>query len=138
MVRAESGISITGIDSLKEKVQRTLIGALQEAALNIETGAKQDCPVHFGILRNSIHIEPITGEEDVYGYKIGSYLPYAPYVEFGTGTRVSVPAQYEDFALLFKGKKEVVGMNAQPYLLPNFEMQVEQFKSNIEKALSNV
>ena len=137
MVRVESGISVVGLNNLAQKVQVNLIGALQEAALNIETGAKMDCPVDMGILRDSIHIEPITGE-DVYGYKIGTVLSYAPYVEFGTGTRVSVPSGYDEFAMQFKGQKEVAGMNAQPYLLPNFEMQVEQFKSNIEKALSNV
>ena len=137
MVSVESGFSVTGLNALGEKIQRALIGALQEAALNIETAAKIDCPAPMGILRGSIHIEPIR-EQDVYGYKIGSNLPYAPYVEFGTGAKVSVPSQYKEFALQFKGQKEVSGMNAQPYLLPNFEMQVEQFKNNIEKVLSNV
>jgi len=137
MVNIQSGFNINNLNGLGEKIQRTLIGALQEAALNIETAAKIDCPVNMGILRSSIHIEPIR-EEDVYGYKIGSYLPYAPYVEFGTGTKVSVPTEYEEFALQFKGQKETSGMNAQPYLLPNFEMQVEKLKSNLEKVLNNV
>jgi len=137
MVSVESGFSVTGLNALGEKIQRALIGALQEAALNIETAAKIDCPAPMGILRGSIHIEPIR-EEDIYGYKIGSYLPYAPYVEFGTGAKVSVPSEYQEFALQFKGQKEVSGMNAQPYLLPNFEMQVEQLKNNIEKVLKNV
>lgn len=138
MVNVESGINIVAINGLGEKIQRNLIGALQTAALNIETAAKMDCPAPMGILRGSIRIETIKNEEDVYGYKIGSDLPYAPYVEFGTGAKVSVPSEYKEFALQFKGQKEVAGMNAQPYLLPNFEMQVEQFKINIEKALKDV
>ena len=137
MVNVESGYGVNKLNELGKKIQIALIGALEEAALNIETAAKMDCPAPMGILRGSIHIEQIT-EEDVYGFKIGSYLPYAPYVEFGTGAKVSVPSEYQEFALQFKGQKEVAGMNAQPYLLPNFEMQVEQFKNNIEKVLSNV
>ena len=137
MVNVEAGFGINNLNGLGEKIQRALIGAMQEAALNIETAAKIDCPVHMGVLRNSIHIEPVR-QEDYYGYKIGSYLPYAPYVEFGTGALVSVPSQYQEFALQFKGQKEVAGMNAQPYLLPNFEMQVENFKNNIEKTLKDV
>jgi len=138
MVSVESGYSVNNLNGLGEKIQMALIGALQEAALNIETAAKMDCPVHMGVLRASIHTEKVT-EEDAIGFKIGSYLPYAPYVEFGTGTNnVSVPTEYKEFALQFKGQKEVAGMNAQPYLLPNFEMQVEQFKNNIEKILKDV
>lgn len=137
MVSAESGFSIVGLNGLGQKIQMALIGALQETALNIETAAKIDCPVDMGTLRASIQIEPVR-EEDVYGYKIGSYLPYAPYVEFGTGAKVSIPTQYEEFARQFKGEKKVAGMNAQPYLLPNFEIQVEKLKNNLQKVLSNV
>jgi hypothetical protein len=137
MANLESGFSVNNLNGLKVKIQVALVDALKEAALNIETLAKVDCPVNMGILRSSIHTEPIS-EQNYYGYKIGSYLPYAPYVEFGTGTLVSVPSEYQEFALQFKGQKEVAGMNAQPYLLPNFEMQVEQFKNNIQKVLNNV
>jgi len=137
MVEIRNETKIVNLENLSNKIQAELIGAMTEAALNIETNAKMDCPVHMGVLRASIHTEKVT-EEDAIGFKIGSYLPYAPYVEFGTGTFVSVPAGYEDFALQFKGKKEVVGMNAQPYLLPNFEMQVEILKNKLQKILNNV
>jgi len=138
MVNLESGFSVNNLNGLGVKIQIALVDALKEAALNIETAAKVDCPVNMGILRSSIHTEPIS-EENYYGYKIGSYLPYAPYVEFGTGTRASIPTGYEEYAAQFwSHNEEWIGMNAQPYLLPNFEMQVEQFKNNIQKVLNNV
>ena len=137
MVSVTSTNNINNLENLANKIQRNLIGALVEAALNVETNAKMDCPAPLGTLRGSIRQEKIV-EEDVVGFKIGSDLEYAPYVEFGTGALVSVPNDYSDFAMQFKGQKEVAGMNAQPYLLPNFEMQVELFKQNIEKILNDV
>jgi hypothetical protein len=38
-------------------------------------------------------------------FTIGSKLSYAPYIEFGTGGKVTIPAGYEQFASQFKGSK---------------------------------
>jgi HK97 gp10 family phage protein len=139
-----SEINVFGIDKLigdlkaySEKVEKGIDNAVKEAALNTETNAKMDCPVDMGILRNSIHTEAFqdaTGQ----GYEVLTLVEYAPYVEFGTGTRVSIPTGYDEYAAQFKGSKSVAGMNAQPYLIPNFEMQKEQLIANLKAIISNV
>ena len=53
-------------------------------------------------MRNSIHAESalngLTG-------RVVVDASYAPYVEFGTGGKVSVPSGYESFAMQYKGNK---------------------------------
>ena len=44
----------------------------------------------------------------------------------------------EDFAIQFKGQKTVIGMNAQPYLIPNFEVERERVKQAIKNLMQNV
>jgi HK97 gp10 family phage protein len=124
------------LEKLGAKLFEQLKFATAASALNIETTAKMDCPVDMGTLRSSIHQEDLS-EGKTIRYWIGSNVYYAPFVEFGTGARVSIPTGYDEFAAQFKGQKDVAGMNAQPYLLPNFEMEKEKFKQNILNILEN-
>jgi len=139
-----NGIQVFGIDKLigdlraySEKVENGLNNAVKEAALNTETGAKIDCPVDMGILRGSIHTEPFENENGK-GWEVSTRVEYAPYVEFGTGAKVSIPSGWDEYAMQFKGSKSVAGMNAQPYLIPNFEMQKEQLIAKIKTLINNV
>ena len=124
------------LENLGNKLFEQLKLATAASALNIETTAKIDCPVDMGTLRSSIHQEDLS-EGKTIRYWIGSNVYYAPFVEFGTGAKVSIPTGYDEFAIQFKGQKDVAGMNAQPYLLPNFEMEKEKFKENILNILQN-
>lgn len=59
-----------------------LSGALDKACIGVEGSAKRRAPVRSGNLRNSItHVVKM---EEFTGY-VGSSVPYAPYVEIGTG-----------------------------------------------------
>ena len=125
-----SGINVFGIDKLigelknyNEKVYTNIDNALKEAAFNVQANAKMDAPSNMGTLRGSINMRPIQ-ESQMSGYEVYSLLPYAPYVEFGTGTRATIPTGYEEYAAEFWSHNEKwEGMNAQPYLIPNFEME---------------
>jgi hypothetical protein len=139
-----SEMNVFGIDKLigelknyNEKVYIGIDNAMQESARNVQRQAIMDCPAPMGTLRRSIDVKPIK-EESWSGYEIFSLLPYAPYVEFGTGTRVTIPTGYEEYAMQFKGQKEIVGMNAQPYLIPNFEMEKANLMANLKKIVTNV
>ena len=122
---------------MKEKLKIRVIDEVKAATLNLETSAKRDCPVDFGTLRQSIYKDEFLNGSNYVGV-VGSDLKYAPYVEFGTGGFVSVPVGYEDFAMQFKGSKTVIGMNAQPYLIPNFEVERERVKQAIKNLMQNV
>ena len=139
-----SEINVFGIDKLigelknySEKVYTNIDNAMQESARNVQRQAIMDAPSDMSTLRRSIEVKPIK-EGTWSGYEIFSLLPYAPYVEFGTGTRVTIPTGYEEYAMQFKGQKEIVGMNAQPYLIPNFEMEKANLMANLKKIVTNV
>ena len=139
-----SEINVFGIDKLigelknySEKVYTNIDNAMQESARNVQRQAIMDAPSDMSTLRRSIQVKPIK-EETWSGYEIFSLLPYAPYVEFGTGTRVTIPTGYEEYAMQFKGQKEIAGMNAQPYLIPNFEMEKANLMANLKKIVTNV
>lgn len=78
-----------------------MIDAETEAiAVQIETDAKTLAPKNFGKLAQSIsHDKP-----EALQRRVTVNEKYAPYVEFGTGKLVSVPAEWEQMAKSFKGK----------------------------------
>jgi HK97 gp10 family phage protein len=92
------------LDTLENKIEQNVKDELNASALNIQTGAKRLAPVNFGQLRNSIYLKEQNVENGII-YTIGSNASYAPYVEFGTGGKVSIPAGFEELASGFKGKK---------------------------------
>ena len=132
-----NGDLLKSILTIDDVLRTKIIDEAKAAALNVETGAKRDCPVDNGTLRNSIHIEEqLNGNS--YSVLIGSDIPYAPYVEFGTGDFVTYLPEYEDFAYQFKGTKKVVGMNPHPYLIPNYEEEKIRFIERLKALFNNV
>lgn len=107
--------SINGIDKLKErlkamdqKVKDALAMELRESAMKIQKEAKRNAPVDMGTLRNSIYMD-YDYQKNKLTYSIGASASYAPYIEFGTGGSVKVPAKYSSYALTFKGKNANAG-----------------------------
>jgi HK97 gp10 family phage protein len=91
------------LNKLSEKIKLEIALEMNASALNIQSNAKKNAPINFGLLRNSIQlVEEIDGTKLI--YTVGSKLSYAPYVEFGTGGKVTIPSGYENFAEQFKGK----------------------------------
>jgi len=101
-------VQINGITGLKNTLDKlnfavaTEVGnEIKSSALNIQKEAKRLAPVNFGTLRSSINIKRL----DKLSYKVEAGASYAPYLEFGTGGKVSVPVGYENYAMSFKGNK---------------------------------
>jgi HK97 gp10 family phage protein len=92
------------LQTLDVKVQQDVKDEISASALNIQSGAKRLAPVNFGQLRNSIYLKE-QNVDNGYVFTVGSNASYAPYVEFGTGGKVSIPAGFEELASGFKGKK---------------------------------
>ena len=80
-----------------------MIDAETEAiAFQIEGDAKKLAPKNFGKLAQSIShlkVKPAL-------YKVTVNELYGAYMEFGTGSKVNVPAEFADMAATFKGKKQ--------------------------------
>ena len=103
-------LDIKGIDkvlsdfkSLDQNIAKGVKDVVNESALKIQADAKKLAPVNLGTLRNSIYLKEFA-ERGGFVFTVGASASYAPYVEFGTGGKVSVPNGYADYALQFKGK----------------------------------
>ena len=115
------------------------------AATEIRTQARFSAPVNKivglgGDLRRSIIVQ----KKDNLLYNISALAKYAPYVEFGTGTKVNLKYLIdaglpESYALQFKGKGvKKVNISPQPYLFPAFINGRIHFLSNLKTALKQL
>jgi len=113
---------------------------IDAAVIEIAAKAKQEVAVKTGALKASIRhakYQPGKGASVSAG---NTNVRYAPYVEFGTGTRFQIPvypnvnmADLEAYALTFKKSKKVIGVPYRPYM---FSAYSEVFTSMIKKLKS--
>lgn len=74
---------------------------LERSARKIEAQAKRNVPTGVSNrLKTSIDVRGSKLEREVY-----TDVKYAPYVEFGTKSKVEIPPGLEGYAMQFKGKK---------------------------------
>lgn len=106
---------------------------LHEAIQNTETEAVSAAPVDTGFLRNSSYAE-VEGLEGVVGFRVH----YAPYMEFGTGGLVDVPAGLEEYAAKYEGTgAKQINIRPQPFLYPAWKNNTIKFLENLKKMLNN-
>jgi HK97 gp10 family phage protein len=129
---------IKRLGKLSPKIAKEVAMEVNASALAIQSKAKRDVKVDNGTLRNSIQLKEVNVGTKIV-YTVGSALKYAPYVEFGTGGEVNVPAGYETFAIQFKGKGiRKINLRARPYLIPAFESEIPILRKNIKNVIANV
>jgi HK97 gp10 family phage protein len=119
-----------------EKIRQSRL-QIERSAINIEREAKNLCPVDDQILRPSI-AKTVTATDSgrVLEAEVGTSVEYAPFVEFGTGSGVSVPAGQEEFAMQFKGKTgRKRNYPARPFLFPAWERERPKFINAMEAIL---
>ena len=129
---------IKRLGKLSPEIAKEVAMEINASALAIQSKARRDVVVDNGILRNSIQLKEVNKGDKII-YTVGSALKYAPYVEFGTGGTVNVPAGYEDFAIQFKGKGiRKINLKPRPYLIPAFESEIPILRKNIQNVIKNV
>ncbi len=113
---------------VKPGVQASVDAALQL----IQQAAQLHCPVDTGALRDSITAESQETGSTIVG-NVGPHMPYADYVEYGTGQKGDPAAPYPHVA-------SWPGMVAQPYMRPALDESkgaiLDLFKSNISTGIS--
>jgi len=141
-------VKLEGFDELlktfqkaPEEVKDLFKVELESAAKEIQEQAKLAAPVGLaGTLRNMIAVDPPTN--DGLTWSVSARAEYSAYVEFGTGTRVSIAVDddvraYEE---TFKTGKETTGMYAHPFLFPAVFRQtpllLEALRKQLQKALT--
>ena len=144
---AKFGVKIYGVDAIIKRFDAAPQKMMDEskliidaAVIEIASKAKQKVAVKTGALKNSIRhakYQPGVGASVSAG---NTNVRYAPYVEFGTGTRFQIPvypnvnmADLESYALTFKKSKKVIGVPYRPYM---FSAYSEVFTSMIKKLKS--
>jgi HK97 gp10 family phage protein len=144
---AKFKVSIYGVDQIIKRFEAAPQKMMDESKLIIDAAvieiaakAKQDVPVKTNALKNSIRhskYQPGKGASVSAG---NVNVRYAPYVEFGTGTRFQIPvyqnvnmADLEAYALTFKKSKKVIGVPYRPYMFSSYS---EVFTSMIKKLKS--
>lgn len=95
---------IASLGKMAKKIEVEIAEEVNASALKIQSDAKKNAPLNLGTLRNSIQLVSTLNNKRL-TYTVGTNVPYAPYIEFGTGGKVSIPSGYADFAGQFRGKK---------------------------------
>ena len=132
---------IKRIGKLAPEIAKEVAMEVNASALAIQSKARKSVAANSidkGRLVGSIQLKEVnTGDKIM--YTVGSRLKYAPYVEFGTGGEVTVPAGYEDFAYQFIGKNiKKIDLKPRPYLIPAFESEIPILRKNIQNVIKNV
>jgi HK97 gp10 family phage protein len=132
---------ITRLGKLAPEIAKEVAMEVNASALAIQSKARKSVAANStdkGRLVGSIQLKEINRGDKIM-YTVGSRLKYAPYVEFGTGGTVNVPAGYEDFAMQFKGKGiRKINLRPRPYLIPAFESEIPILRKNIQNVIKNV
>jgi hypothetical protein len=73
----------------------------------------------------------------VLNYEIVNNVHYAPYVEFGTVSYVSVPAELQAYAMQFKGQGIIKngGMRARPFFFPHIPWAIGELNKQLAAAV---
>jgi len=133
-------VNFNGLKNVQDKLNKLNLvmsevsNEINASALKILTDAKREVVVNNSPLRSSIVINP--DSRGSMTYSVEARAKYAPYVEFGTGGLVNVPAGYEDFAIQFKGKGlRKVNLRARPFLIPAFEQEKPKLIDRLNKLI---
>lgn len=84
-----------------KQIEKQIDAETEDIAFQIENDAKKLAPKNFGKLAQSIHKSKL--KESQYTIMVNEL--YGVYMEFGTGTKVQIPAEFKDMASQFKGQK---------------------------------
>lgn len=117
---------------LPAELQKEISGVIENGAKVFVAGAKMDAPVDFGFLRGAIGYTRV-GKMN---YEVFAAKEYAHYIEWGTVTRVKVPAELQSYAIQFKGRG--IKKNGGIYPHPFFFIQIPVVKKQIEAGLQAI
>lgn len=126
----------------QQKLQR-IEDTVNEAAINVQAGAKKRCAVDSGRLRSSITILMSLEQRKAGGYtvKVGTKVNYAPYIEFGTGVfseHPTIPGRNTPWKYRKRNGQfyYTKGSKAQPFLNPAAEEERPRYIASMRGVLS--
>lgn len=129
------GVSMQNRQECDQLINHTAMTTQRRAMMFAPVGKKKG--TGSGFLRRSVGYK-IDGAMSALiwagGAGSGINVKYAPYVEFGTGTRVSVPEDVKEYAIQFKkaGLRKV-NNRAQPYFFPALRLSTKEMFAKLKQ-----
>lgn len=87
---------------VQEAVNKVAVDIHSDAVANIDRNKTVDT----GVLRSKLRIQFADPKIKQPNANVHSLTDYAPFVEFGTKSKVDVPAELKNYAMQFKGSKQ--------------------------------
>lgn len=97
-------------------INDALISGVSKAAMLVQGSAKNKAPVDSGALRQSIRADKAKIQGENVTATVSTNLEYAPYVEFGTGSRGQSTNTNTEVEVSYRSDWR--GNKAQPFLWP--------------------
>jgi len=146
------GELVEALESIPGVLERKLEGAAQDIWVRIERAAKENAPADTGNLQNSIRSVVESIGETLLEIRVGAEAEYAAPQEFGTDPFFPPPSALRDWARRVLGDEDLAypvaqsisetGLDAQPFLVPafedNLEWAVDRINDAVEAALREV
>jgi HK97 gp10 family phage protein len=131
--------TLRSISKFGEKVNKSVEAITEDTARGIEQNAKALAPVDLGKLRQSIKALQLGNKTWKIEANATGLAPYAAYIEFGTGGRVSVPEELKDIAIKFIGRGiREVNITPQPYLYPAYIRGRTEYLADLKALLEQL
>ena len=118
-------------------INDALISGVSKAALLVQGSAKNKAPVDSGALRQSIRADKAKNQGGNVTTTVSTNLEYAPYVEFGTGSRGQSTNTNTEVEVSYRSDWR--GNKAQPFLWPalreNRNNSIKIIREEVRKAV---
>lgn len=118
-------------------INDALISGVSKAAMLVQGSAKNKAPVDSGTLRQSIRADKAKIQGENVTATVSTNLEYAPYVEFGTGSRGQSTNTNTEVEVSYRSDWR--GNKAQPFLWPalreNRNNSIKIIKEEVRKAV---
>ncbi|RYF09315.1 MAG: HK97 gp10 family phage protein [Flavobacteriales bacterium] len=138
-IRVEGLQEINKILSQLEDKAESVKDVLNESALAVLDKAKSNLAgtpfaESVGGIMQSGFVETSGNGMEV---EVGFNKHYSPYIEYGTGSKVDVPAGFENYALQFIGKGiREVNIKPHPYFHPALNDELKTLRRNLRNLLA--
>lgn len=118
-------------------INDALISGVSKAAMLVQGSAKNKAPVDSGALRQSIRADKAKIQGENVTATVSTNLEYAPYVEFGTGSRGQSTNTNTEVEVSYRSDWR--GNKAQPFLWPalreNRNNSIKIIREEVRKAV---
>lgn len=125
------------LDNLPKQTRQVVGGIVVDAANEWARLAKRSAPRNKIIGLGGRLVGSITARQTgELSAEVSANVKYAPYVEWGTGAKVSVPADLAKYAIQFKGSRQVAGQRPQPYFFIHAPLITKSVNDRVGKYLN--